>query len=450
MAQFFKEKPTRSATKPQKISVTVQSLDHLAQGVAQHQGKVVFVAGALPGEKVQLQLTENKKQYAKGKLLNIETVSEQRITPACPHYQRCGGCNLQHLGHQQQAEHKRRALRELYSRLANLSEQQQAQLPQIDEVLSAAWGYRRKARLSSWYDRQQKQFTLGFRGRESSKVVGIDACPVLEPELSALIKPVAAALARLQAVATLGHVELIATESQPMVVIRVTQPLAAKDEERLLELAERLNCAMVLEHADEQWQYLRGEQPKYRLLTATKSLSLSFNPGNFIQVNAGVNQQMVSRAVEWLAPKSGEKVLDLFCGMGNFSLALAESGAQVTGVEGVSNLVELATANAAKAGFDNAQFFCSDLNNALKREPWFGKVDKLLLDPSRAGAFDALAHLAKLSPERVVYVSCNPVSLARDSQQLFKQGYQLQRLTALDMFPQTHHIEAMALFVRAK
>ncbi|QSX34762.1 23S rRNA (uracil(1939)-C(5))-methyltransferase RlmD [Shewanella avicenniae] len=450
MAQFFKEKPTRSVAKSQKLSLSIQSLDHLAQGVAQHQGKVVFVDGALPGENVQTQLTENKKQFAKAKLLRIDTPSEQRIAPACPHYQRCGGCNLQHLDHQQQAAHKRQALKALFSKLAQLTPAQQEALPEIDEILSAPWGYRRKARLSSWYDRQQKQFTLGFRGRESHKVVGIDACPVLAPELSGLIKPVAACLARLQSVATIGHVELIATAQLPMVVIRVTQSLSAKDEAKLIELAERQNCAMVLEHADEQWQYLRGERPSYQLQTTAAPLSLRFNPGNFIQVNAGVNQHMVARAVEWLAVSPTDKVLDLFCGMGNFSLAIAAGGAEVTGVEGVANLVELAKANADAAGLANATFYCSDLNGDLTREPWFGKIDKLLLDPSRAGAFEALAHLGKLSPERVVYVSCNPVSLARDSQQLFKLGYQLTQLTALDMFPQTHHIEAMALFVRHK
>lgn len=443
MAHFFKEKPNRSSTKPQRVSLDIQSLDHLAQGVGQLNGKVVFVAGALPNERVQLSLTENKKQYAKAKLLKIERESVERIAAACPHYQRCGGCNLQHLSHDAQAAHKRQALAELFAKQVP-----EMALPSIDDILSKPWDYRRKARLSSWFDKGSKSFTLGFRGRESSKVIAIDRCPVLENQLSDLIKPVAATLARLQSVATLGHVEFIATEAMPMVVVRVTKALPAKDEAKLTELGERLNCAMVLEHNDEQWQYLRGAQPQYPLATADQTLSLSFNPGNFIQVNGGVNNAMVNRAVEWLAPTSDDTVLDLFCGMGNFSLAVAASGAKVTGVEGVANLVALAKDNAAKAGFTNAEFYCIDLNGKLNKEPWFGKIDKLLLDPSRAGAFDALAYLPKLLPQRVVYVSCNPLSLARDSQQLLQHGYRLEKLTALDMFPQTHHIEAMALFVR--
>lgn len=443
MAQFFREKPNRSSSKPQNVSLTIQSLDHLAQGIGQLQGKVVFVPGALPTERVKVTLTENKKQYAKAKLLQLESRSDLRIEPECPHYQRCGGCNFQHLSHAEQTDHKRATLANLFHKLAP-----EIALPAIDDVLSSPWQYRRKARLSSWYDKASKGFTLGFRGRESHKVVAIEQCPVLDASLSELIKPVAATLAKLQGVAALGHVELIATEPQPMVVIRVVQSLSDKDKTKLVELAQRLNCAMVLEHADEQWEYLQGKQPYYALPLAYGSLDLHFNPGNFIQVNGGVNNAMVNRAVEWLSPTADDTVLDLFCGMGNFSLAVAASGAKVIGVEGVPNLVALAKANAQAAQLANAAFYCSDLNEPLDKASWFGKVDKLLLDPSRAGAFEALAYLSKLSPKCVVYVSCNPLSLARDSQQLLKQGYQLEKLSVLDMFPQTHHIEAMALFVR--
>ncbi|MCH1918374.1 23S rRNA (uracil(1939)-C(5))-methyltransferase RlmD [Shewanella sp. A3A] len=443
MAQFFREKPNRSSSKPQNVSLTIQSLDHLAQGIGQLQGKVVFVPGALPTERVKVAITENKKQFAKAKLIQLESRSKQRVDAECPHYQRCGGCDFQHLLHAEQNSHKRATLTNLFHKLAP-----ETKLPAVDEVLSSPWQYRRKARLSSWYDKASKGFTLGFRGRESHKVVAIDQCPVLDASLSALIKPVAATLGKLQGVAALGHVELIATEQQPMVVIRVVQTLSDKDKAKLVELAQRLDCAMVLEHADEQWEYLQGEQPYYALQLANGPLALHFNPGNFIQVNGGVNNAMVNRAVEWLSPATGDKVLDLFCGMGNFSLALAVTGAQVIGVEGVPNLVELAKDNARAADLANVEFFCSDLNEPLDKAPWFGKVDKLLLDPSRAGAFEALAYLAKLSPTQVVYVSCNPLSLARDSQQLLKQGYQLEKLSVLDMFPQTHHIEAMALFVR--
>jgi 23S rRNA (uracil1939-C5)-methyltransferase len=233
------------------------------------------------------------------------------------------------------------------------------------------------------------------------------------------------------------------------VVLRITRPLVNKDKEKLKAFAGQQGLQLVLQDNQGECEYLTGSQPSYRLPGVDgDELTLKFNPGNFIQVNGEVNRAMVAKAIDWLQPKAGEHILDLFCGMGNFSLPLAATGARVTGVEGVPAMVEQARQNAKQAGLEGVQFFCADLSADLSAEPWLGKVDKLLLDPARAGAYETLSYLKNIAPERVVYVSCNPASLARDSVLLLAQGYRLERLSVLDMFPQTHHTEAMALFVR--
>ncbi|GAB1107119.1 23S rRNA (uracil(1939)-C(5))-methyltransferase RlmD [Shewanella algae] len=444
MAQFFREKPNRSKKVSAKLSLTASGLDHQGAGIGQYQGKVVFIPGLLPGESAEVQLTEQKKNYARGKLIRITQTSPERVEPQCPHYALCGGCDLQHLSDLSQRQHKRRALAELFAKLSGLSE-----LPEIGELASAPWHYRRKARLATWYDKQSREFTLGFRAKSSSKVVAIGECPVLAASLSELIKPLAAQLAHLQGVAQLGHVELIETEAGRFVVLRITRPLVNKDKEKLKAFAGQQGLQLVLQDNQGECEYLTGNQPSYRLSGAEgDELMLKFNPGNFIQVNGEVNRAMVAKAIDWLQPKAGEHILDLFCGMGNFSLPLAASGARVTGVEGVPAMVEQARQNAKQAGLEGLQFFCADLSADLSTEPWLGKVDKLLLDPARAGAYETLSYLKNIAPERVVYVSCNPASLARDSVLLLEQGYRLERLCVLDMFPQTHHTEAMALFVR--
>ncbi|QUN04838.1 23S rRNA (uracil(1939)-C(5))-methyltransferase RlmD [Shewanella yunxiaonensis] len=441
MAQFFKAKPKTSALMPKKIQVTASTLDHLGAGVAQLDGKVLFVPGLLAGEVAEVKMTEDKKQYARAQLIKVQQASEQRCQPLCHYYGSCGGCDLQHLQIEAQRRYKQQVLTELFEKFSGIDV-----LPEIEVLSGEPVAYRRKARLATWFDKTSKRFFMGFRARESSKVVAVNECPVLAPALSALIKPLASSLAQLQGITSLGHVELIAADSGILVVLRVTKPLSDKDRQRLLALAQKLDCQLVLQGEDGAYDYLHGAQPFYRFTLASQPLTLHFNPGNFIQVNGGVNQLMIAKALEWLAPKTGEHILDLFCGMGNFSLPIAATGAKVTGVEGVPSLVEQAQTNAIAAGLSNAEFYCADLNGDLRGQPWLTQVDKLLLDPSRAGAWELLACLPKLQPASLVYVSCNPANLARDSVRLVEQGYQLDKLVLLDMFPQTHHIEAMALF----
>lgn len=457
MAQFFKAKPNKTKQLSAKLSLTVTQLDHLGAGIAQHNGKVVFVPGALPGETVTAQLTEQKKKYAKAKLFKVDKPAPHRVNAQCPHYQQCGGCDLQHMDIEAQRDHKQLALTNLMSKLAiNVDSTMVA-----DAVIGEEWHYRRRARLATLFDKKTKTLQLGFRAANSSDIVQIKQCDVLAKPLSALITPFTELLNQLQAKTTLGHLELTEAENGLFAVLRITKALKPADEQLLIDFAASHNINLLVQDNDSQVHGLYSvpsntasddtasdqagiELPQYSL--ADGQVDCRFSPGNFVQVNADINQRMVAQAIEWLAPQANERILDLFCGVGNFSLPLATKAADVIGVEGVPEMVAQAKQNALDNNLTNLSFFHADLSADLSEASWLGRIDKLLLDPARAGAYESLQWLSKMKPKKVVYVSCNPASLARDSQVLIEQGYKLKQLMMLDMFPQTHHIEAMALF----
>ncbi|AQS39217.1 23S rRNA m(5)U-1939 methyltransferase [Shewanella psychrophila] len=448
MAQFFKAKPNRSKQVSARMSLEITQLDHLGAGIAHHDGKIVFVPGALPGESVRGQLTEQKKRHARAKLQEIVRASQDRVTPKCAHYYQCGGCDLQHLAIDKQRSHKQDSLVSLMAKLG------QAEAETIAPVLfGKEWDYRRRARLATFYDRNTKHTTLGFRAQASKQVINIEHCPVLAAPLSDLILPLSRVLNRLSSKKALGHVELIEASNGHFVVIRTTKSMSEKDTEKLREFSDSHKVNLIVQGNESDLTLIcddphtlaigSSELPYYEL---DNEIKLSFTPGNFVQVNAEINNAMVNQAVDWLSVETNERVLDLFCGVGNFSLPLAKKGAEVIGVEGVPEMVQQASINAKLNGVNNVSFFHTDLSADLSKASWLGKVDKLLLDPARAGAFESLQWLKKMKPKSIVYVSCDPASLARDSEYLLKHGYKLTKLGLIDMFPQTHHIEAMALF----
>ncbi len=450
MAQFFKAKPNSSKQLSAKLSLSVEQLDHLGAGIAQHQGKVVFIPGALPDETVTVQLTEQKKNYARAKLIKVDSSSPERVEPECPHYHTCGGCDLQHMSLSGQREHKEAALLDIMAKFAG------TEGGALSPALTGeGWHYRRRARLATLFDKNTKHLSLGFRAASSSNVVPISQCLVLAKPLSDLIVPFAKLLNQLSAKASLGHLELIAADNGHFAVLRITKALNDKDLAKLSAFAELHQIHICLQDNEGLFQGVGAELvlPVYQLLdenAQSDAVSLSFTPGNFVQVNGQINKAMVAQAMDWLAPAPDERILDLFCGMGNFSLPLAKMGADVIGVEGVAEMVTQARVNAKANNLDKLTFYHGDLSADLSLEPWMGKIDKLLLDPARAGAFESLQWLKKMKPRKVVYVSCNPASLARDSAVLLERGYRLQQLGLIDMFPQTHHIEAMALFELTK
>ncbi|MEC5320813.1 23S rRNA (uracil(1939)-C(5))-methyltransferase RlmD [Brenneria populi subsp. brevivirga] len=437
MAQFYS--PNRRVTTRQIITVAVDSLDPFGQGVARHQGKTIFVAGALPGEQAEVQLTDEKRQFAHAKLKRLLTRSPQRVAPRCPHFNVCGGCQQQHADIALQQRSKSSALSHLMARETGVS------APAGDPICGPAYAYRRRARLALYYQAKQRRLLMGYRQAGSHDLVDVRACPILRPELEALLAPLRDCLGSLQAVRRLGHVELVLADNGPLLVLRHLDPLSAADRRALCDFAQRHAVSVYLAEDAQSLSRLHGVEPVYRIA----GLTLAFSPRDFIQVNDAVNQQMVGQALAWLDVQPEERILDLFCGMGNFTLPLAQRAASVVGVEGVAALVEKGRENARRNALENVTFFHQNLEDDVTRQPWAAQgFDKILLDPARAGAAGVMAQIVRLSPRRVVYVSCNPTTLARDSKILLEAGYRLANVTMLDMFPHTGHLESMALFLR--
>ncbi|EPP1403887.1 23S rRNA (uracil(1939)-C(5))-methyltransferase RlmD [Klebsiella oxytoca] len=429
MAQFYSAK--RRVTTRQIITVTVNDLDPFGQGVARHQGKALFVSGLLPQEQAEVVLVEDKKQYARAQVKRRLSDSPQRQAPRCPHFGICGGCQQQHASVELQQQSKRAALARLMKR-------------EVDDIIAASpWGYRRRARLSLNYQPKTQQLQIGFRKANSSEIVDVVQCPVLVPTLGALLPAVRECLSGLQSLRQLGHVELVQADNGPLMVLRHTAALPAADKGKLERFSQSHGLSLYLAPQSEILEQIRGEAPWY----TSDGLRLVFSPRDFIQVNDGVNQLMVHTALEWLDIQPQDRVLDLFCGMGNFTLPLAKRAAQVVGVEGVPALVAKGQENAALNALHNVTFFHENLEEDVTRQAWAKHgFDKVLLDPARAGAAGVMLHIIKLAPRRVVYVSCNPATLARDSDVLLQAGYTIQRLAMLDMFPHTGHLESMVLF----
>jgi len=429
MAQFYSAK--RRVTTREIITVTVNDLDPFGQGVARHNGKALFVTGLLPDERGEVTLTEDKRQFARGAVKRRLNDSPERETPPCPHFGVCGGCQQQHASVALQQRSKSSALARLMKR-------------EVDDIIAAEpWGYRRRARLSLNYQPKTQKLEMGFRKASANDIVNVVRCPVLTPRLEALIPSLRECLQSLAAVRHLGHVELVLADNGPLMVLRHTAPLSAADREKLERFSHSQGVALFLAPESAILEQVSGALPWY----TSDGLRLTFSPRDFIQVNDKVNQQMVERALAWLDVQPDDRVLDLFCGMGNFTLPLAKRAASVVGVEGVAALVEKAQENARQNGLQNVTFFHENLEEDVTKQPWAQHgFNKVLLDPARAGAAGVMQHVLKLSPKKVVYVSCNPATLARDSEALLNAGYTMSHLAMLDMFPHTGHLESMVLF----
>lgn len=437
MAQFYSAK--RPVATRQMLTVTCHELDAFGQGLARHQGKVIFIAGLLPGEQAEVRLTGEKRQFSRAQVVRRLNDSPDRVTPRCPHFGVCGGCQLQHASQALQQRSKAAALSSILSRETGTV------VPPVAEIGDSAYGYRRRTRLGLHWQPAARRLSVGYRQAKSSDVVDVHACPILHPDLERLLVPLKACLASLQAVKNLGHVELVLAAQGPLVILRHLAPLSDDDRQRLLAFALSERSMMWLAADSDAVECLHGEAPVY----AIDGLALRFSPRDFIQINDRVNQKMVALALEWLAPQACERVLDLFCGMGNFTLPLAKRSGRVIGIEGVAALVTNGQYNAITHSLNNVSFYHENLEDDVSQRPWArGGFDKILLDPARAGAAVVMPLLASWSPERLVYVSCNPATLARDAKTLLASGYCLARVAMLDMFPHSGHLESMALFIK--
>ena len=425
---------------------TIDRMSHDGRGITQWNGKTLFVEGALPGERISARLVRDHARYAEARLDKLLTASAERTNAPCIHYAECGGCQLQHLNLEQQVVAKQNAVLQQLELWGGVKPKRL-----LPPITSTNQGYRRCARLGVSY--ANDEVTLGFRKRNTNQLIQVDLCTVLSPDLNKLLAPLKMWLGDLQAPEAVTHIELISTQAKPAIILRHTQALADTDLQNLETLSSELNFDVWLQAKEgHQLQDLSGQDVDPRLSYSLPDfgMTLDFHPLDFIQVNPEVNAQMVAQALDLLALKGNERVLDLFCGIGNFTLPLATKCAQVIGIEAVESMVQRGRENARKLGLQNVNFLAANLLTMTEHrlQQTCGQVDAVLLDPPRDGAKEIIAKLAQLSPKRIVYGSCNPATLARDAKVLLTAGYQLDSVGVLDMFPHTAHVESMALFVR--
>lgn len=429
----------------ESAQVHVESLTHDARGVARVDGKAVFIDGALPGEEVLFTYVTRRKRYDEGRVVEIIKPSPHRVAPRCPHFDVCGGCSLQHMDAQSQILAKQQVLLDSLRHIGNVAPD--ALLPPLS---GPHWGYRRKARLGAKYVLKRSRMLVGFREKRSNFLAELTRCEVLHPAAGERIMDLRALLDGLTARDRIPQVELAVGDSAAALVFRTLVEIDAGDRMKLCEFGERHGLQIHLQPG--------GPETTTLLWPASASLSyflpdddveIFFLPTDFTQVNGDLNRKMVNLALELLDPQSGERILDLFCGLGNFTLPLARRAGSVVGVEGSEALVRRARDNACHNHITNAEFHVADLSLTTDYS-WVGLgFDKILLDPPRTGAFEAVKHLPAFDASRIVYVSCNPATLARDAAELVhNHGYRLVKAGVMDMFPHTTHVESIALFER--
>ena len=435
----------RRYQEPEAAELTIDGLSHEGRGLALRDGKRVFIEGALPGEEVKALITSKRSRYEEGKVDEVLTASPQRVEPRCAHAAVCGGCSLQHFDSQAQIEFKQSTLME---HLHHFGEQKPETL--LEPVTGPTYGYRRKARLGVRYVTKRDEVLVGFREKGNSFITDIRQCHVLDERLGDKIVPLREFIKQLEAYRTLPQIEVAIGDDVVALVFRHMEPLSDRDTAALVAFGQEHNFDIYLQPGgpdtvSKLWPESGDDRLTYRL--DEFGVEMRFHPMDFTQVNAEINRKVVHLALDYLDVQSDERVLDLFCGLGNFTIPLASRGAQVVGVEGSEAMVERGFENAQHNGLTNVEFFAADLTQDFEHQPWSKQgFDKILIDPPRSGALEMVQKIARFKAKRIVYVSCNPATLARDAGELALHGYTLKSAGVLDMFPQTAHVESIAVF----
>jgi 23S rRNA (uracil1939-C5)-methyltransferase len=429
------------------IEATITDLSHDGRGVARIDNKATFVAGALPGERVLLKYRKRHRNYDDAEVVSVIEPSPERVVPRCRHFGECSGCSLQHLDPVAQIGAKQRVLAENFERIGKVAP---------DTWLSALsdqpWNYRRKGRFSVRFVNKKDRVLVGFREESNPRFVAdIQQCEVIHPALGPKVGLLAQLVQGLDAARDIPQIEFAAGDDTVALVFRHLSPLSDRDRASLTQFGQQHGLAIYLQPGNHSTVHpLWPDSPRLAFAIPAEQVELEFLPLDFVQVNAGMNQRMLARTIELLDLKPTDRVLDLFCGLGNFTLPIARHAAEVVGVEGEHGLVERAAANAARNGLSNVSFRVANLFEDQRQAPWATQAwDKMLLDPPRAGADKVLEYLPRKGTNRIVYVSCHPGSLARDAGILVeKHGFRLVSAGVMDMFPHTAHVESIALFER--
>ena len=434
----------RKAVPTALCTATITGLSHEGRGITHIDGKATFLFGGLRDETVRFQYKQCRSQMNEGDVVEVITPSPDRVTPRCQHFGVCGGCRLQHMSSEAQRRFKQDMLMEHFQHQAQC-EPQEILIPLFDEN----YGYRRRARLSVKFVAKKNAVLVGFRERNSNFVADIHQCETLHPSIGKKIKLIAECIEQLTVKSDIPQIEVAIGDNATAIVVRHMVPLLTLDSEKLIALARENNWHLYYQPGDYQTIHpVFPENPESLFYEIPdEPLKIVFEPAHFTQINQAVNLKMMARVMELLDLKSTDHVLDLFCGIGNFSLPISKHVHHVTGIEGAENSIIQAQKNAALNHIQNTTFYTQDLTQDCRELAWAKKkYDKVLFDPPRAGAKEIIPLLSVWKPSHIVYVSCNPITLARDTKDLLQLGYQLKKSGVMDMFPHTDHIEAIALF----
>ena len=424
----------------------IESVTHDGRGIAAIEGKKVFVAGALAGEEVRFVRRKSRRKFDEAELLEILQASPERINARCEAFGRCGGCSLQHVSDEQQRQIKSQTLKDNLQRIGKLEAEQW-----LEPIVGPAWKYRRRARLAVKDVPAKGRVLVGFRERHAPFITDMHRCEVLAAPVDGMIDPLSEMIGRLSIKARLPQIEVAIAENAVAMVFRVLDPPSDEDKALLSEFGAHHDVRIYLQPGgldSVSLLYPEGDVEALTYSLPEFDIRIEFDAVGFVQVNAEINRRMVSRAIELLDPQADDRVLDLYCGIGNFSLPLAKRSGTVLGVEGEALLVSAAVENAKLNDVSNATFRQADLNAIDGNEGWLKEGwDRILLDPARSGAAEIVNHMDVIGAARIVYVSCHPGTLARDAGTLVNEhGYTCEAAGIIDMFPHTAHVESIAVF----
>jgi 23S rRNA (uracil1939-C5)-methyltransferase len=427
----------------------ITRLSHDGRGIGHDSaGKTIFVDGVLPGETITCTIQRKKRRFSEAQVLEIVKPAAERVTPGCPHYLTCGGCAQQHISHAVQIQTKQKSLLE---QLLHFGSVQPKQL--LEPLIGPIWGYRTKARLGVRFVIKKDKVLVGFREKQKSYLADIDSCAILHPSIGNLINALKEFIQTLSGYDQIAQLEVAVGDDQLALIFRNLATLPPQDLTKLINFAQQHNFHLYLQPGGPEtvakiWPADNTERLYYSVPEC--DLNYAFHPTDFTQINPAINRKMILQALDLLEVNSTDTVLDLFCGLGNFTLPLAQRAAKVTGVEGSEAMVLRGYENAKRNNISNVEFFAADLSKDQTVASWAQQqYTKILLDPPRSGALEILPLVAKIAAQQIVYVSCNPATLARDCGILVNEyGYKLQKVGIIDMFPHTMHVESMALLTK--
>jgi len=452
-------KRRRQNTKVSKnlIECEILRLGHDGRGIAKHAGKTQFIEGALPGEKVKARYITQRSKFDELNTVEILKASPERVTPPCQHADVCGGCSLQYMSVAAQISYKEGVLKEQFKHFGNLTSSEW-----FEPIVGESEGYRTKARLGVVYVGARDEVIIGFREKRNKLITNIESCVVLDPRAGNSLSDFRELIASLSVRQHIPQIEIAMGDHSAALVMRHMVAFTEDDLVKLHLFGEQFNFEIYLQPGDASTVHkIWPEKTIDRLYFSLslpgstelkqKELKLAFHPTDFTQVNSEVNRKMIIRALEWLDIQSTDRVLDLFCGLGNFTIPMACLAKEVVGVEGSEMMVARGRENAELNDLNNVSFSVANLQTDFTKAAWVKKgFDKILIDPPRSGALDIVNHISKFKAQRIVYVSCNPATLARDAGVLLDKGYKLVKAGVMDMFPHTSHVESVALFEKEK